>query len=510
MPVRLVVVLSLMLLISCKSTHKKIQDAPNIIIIYTDQQRYNTIRALGNRHINTPNLDKLVKNGVAFSESFVTAPVCAPSRSTLLSGMYTTSHETYSNHHSGGRPVTNLLLELKQQGYITALLGKNHTFIDERDLDVNLPTPKFMDRPDDGRNAMRPMNWDPKADPMRVLTDSTMALLKKNKGHKPTFVWLSYLYPHTPYGTSEPYFSMYDEVDIPEPVVEPQGLKAANKPFRQLFHQENNDLIKPYGLETIMRMKRNYYGMVTMIDGEVGRLINFLEQQNIKENTLIVFTSDHGDYMGDHGMMTKSPAMYDCLTRVPLIFSWKGVIRENVISDELISNVDIMPTLLSFIDAPIPNNVQGIDFSEYLKHGKQAGETYRDYVFSEYGLPGKPMNRQLLSELMPDYQEKAVIFTNPQLPWEANPFSLAGRFRMIRNHDWKYVENQRGISELYDLKQDPNELVNLIGNTEYQPIQDSLQNALDAWKLTLPGIEKDTLKMSAENIIEYLENRKVQ
>ena len=505
---RLATVLILVLLFSCEKNNEEVQKDPNIIIIYTDQQRYNTIRALGYSHMHTPNLDKLVKNGVAFSESFVTAPVCSPSRWSLFSGMYTTSHATYSNHHHGKRPSTNLLLELKKKGYTTALFGKNHSFLNERDLDINHATPKFEDHPHDGRNAMRPLNWDPQKDPMRVLTDSTMALLRENKGVKPTFIWLSYLYPHTPYGISEPYYSMYDEVDIPKPITEPKGLKAANKPFRQIYHQENNDLLKTYDLEVVMRMRRNYYGMISMIDDEVGRLIDFLEKQGIKENTLIVFTSDHGDYMGDHGLMTKSPAMYDCLTRVPLIFSWKGVFKENLISDELISNIDIMPTILSLIDAPIPENVQGLDFSQYLKKGKKEGQSYREYVFSEYGIPGQAVNRQSLEELMPDYKEKAVYYNNPIVPWEANPFSLAGRFRMIRSHNWKYVENKGDISELYDLKNDPNELTNLWGNTDYIEIQDSLQKALNKWKSSLPGIEKDTMDMSEDNISRYLEKRK--
>lgn len=505
---RIVSILMIALFFSCQSEQQgEIQQDPNIIIIYTDQQRYNTIRALGNSHIKTPNLDRLVKNGVAFTHSFVNVPVCAPSRWSLMTGMHTTSHSTYSNHHKAERPATSLPIEFKKKGYTTALFGKNHIFLDEQDLDVNMPTPKFTDLPDDGRNATRPMNWETKEDPMYVLTDSTMAFLEKNKGVKPAFVWLSYLYPHTPFGTSEPYFSMYDEVDIPKPIVEPNGLIAANKPFRQVYHQENNDIVKAYDSDMVMRMRRNYYGMITMIDNEVGRLMDFLEKENMRENTLVIFTSDHGDYMGDHGLMTKSPAMYDCLTRVPLIFSWKGVFQENIISDELISNIDIMPTILSVIDAPIPEQVQGVDFSQYLKKGKEEGQSYREYVFAEYGIPGNSVNRQTVEELMPDYKEKVVYYNKPHVPWEANPFSLAGRFRMIRNHDWKYVENKGDISELYDLKNDPNELINVWGNTDYLEIQTKLQHDLDTWKATLPGIEKDTLNMSEVNIAEYLMKR---
>src|SRR5690606_1304111 len=120
----------------------------------------------------------------------------------------------------------------------------------------------------------------------------------------------------------------------------------AGKPFRQQFHQENYKRVLDYDKEKIMRMKRNYYGMISLIDAEIGRIIEFLEKNNMRENTLIIFTSDHGDYMGDHGMLTKSPAMYDCLVRVPLIFSWPGNIKQGQITNELVSSVDLMPTLL--------------------------------------------------------------------------------------------------------------------------------------------------------------------
>jgi len=481
-------------------------EKPNVIIIYTDQQRYNTIAALGNGFIQTPNIDKLVKNGVAFTNSFVTAPVCTPSRWSLFSGMYTTSHQTYSNHHISKRPPSNLAQELKEGGYKTALVGKNHSFLNKKDMDIIIGTSKFPGKPEDDRSAKKAMEWSVEEDPMHILTDTAMSILA-SENQKPVFMWLSYLYPHTPYALPEPYFSMYDNVNIPKPVVEPNGLEAANKPFRHVFHKENNDRLIPYDDKDVMRMKRNYYGMITMVDEEIGRLFGFLESNNMLDNTLIVFTSDHGDYMGDHGMVTKSPSMYDCLTRVPLIWLWKGHIKNNVVTDELISNVDVMPTILSLLGQNIPGQVQGKDYAGFLT-GKAKNFVPRDYVFAEYGIPGQPMNRGKLEEAIPEYKEAPIYYNNPGVPWEANPVSLAGRFRMIRSKEWKFVQEIGGTSELYNMTEDPYELHNLIGDPKYARIQSKLESDLNNWKSTLPGIERDAEDMSMPDILNYKQGKR--
>jgi arylsulfatase A-like enzyme len=480
---------------------------PNILIIYTDQQRYNTIRALGNEYIQTPNLDRLVKEGVAFTNSFVSSPVSTPSRWSLHTGMYTTSHQTYSNHHVAKRPMTSLPLELKKKGYQTAVIGKNHCFLNKTDLDVIIESPGFKGQPEDGRSALKAMPWSVQNDPMHALTDSTLKILGQNKKKKPFFIWLSYLYPHTPYRVPEPYFSMYNSVEIPEPVCEQADLEYAKKPFRQVFHQENNDRLLPYDSDRIKRMKQNYYGMISFIDSEIGRILDYLDKNKLRDNTLIIFTADHGDYMGDHHMFTKSPAMYDCLVRVPLIFSWTGKIPSNIVTEELISNVDIMPTILTMLESDIPDQVQGISYAEFLT-GDNFSKQLRSYVFSEYGIPGKPIDRIVLKKFIPDYKKNPVSFSDPRIPWEANPVVLSGRFRMIRSKEWKFIEEENGISELYDLKNDPGELVNLWNNPDYTLIQDKLYSALKEWKSGLPGIEKDSIDMGIQNLKEYTEFRK--
>jgi len=500
---------------------------PNIIILYTDQQRYDMIAALGNNLIKTPNLDRLCREGVACTEAFATAPVCAPSRTSLFSGQYTTSHRTYSNHHSGPRPNTNLALLLKQRGYKTGLFGKNHTFLAKgKDIDVmsgevapgldagnpeawfkaagitiNPPEKKPEVRQKGGADQpkiskrLTKSNKPANENPMHQVTDKALSFIGScQESQQPFFAWVSWLYPHTPYEASEPFYSIYASCNLPPVSLEPEGLEKANKPFRQIFHQENNNRLLPFDANLTDRMRKTYMGAISEIDYEIGRILDYLDSRNMNENTILVFTADHGDYQGDHGLYTKSPALYDCLIRVPLVFRWTKHWKDNVKSSELISQVDLMPTLLRAAGVKVPDQCQGIELNSFLADGA-APKPIRQAVFAEYGVPGaQPFNRERLEKAYPDYQTKPIDVNGNRVPWEGNPVSLAGRFRMIRTHQWKLIHEPGGTSELYNLASDPNELKNLFGVPEYKGIQTELLEQLITWQKSLPGIEADQAK----------------
>lgn len=464
---------------------------PNIILIYTDQQRADTIGALGNDIIETPTIDGLVRDGTAFTNAFVTAPVCAPSRWSLQSGLYTSQHRTYSNHHLGPRPETNLALLLKEAGYRTLLAGKNHTFLDERDLDVIIPTPRYDNTAEDWRTAEAPAPWTPAEDPMTRLTDLALDAIGGPDG-QPFFLWLSYYYPHDPFQVPEPYFSMYDDAVLPEPVGSGLDLEAARKPFRQIFHKTNNDLLLPYSEEKRDRMRRSYYGMISLIDDQIGRFLTELDERGVLDNAIVMFTSDHGDYMGDYGLYTKSPAMQDSLIRVPLIVKGAGF-APGAVSDAPVSNIDILPTLLQ---------AASVDPARAFPGTSLLSSERPDFVVAEYGLPGEPITSfGEVRQHYPDFPSAPLTYT-PDYPWEANPVSLAGRFRMIRTRDWKLVANPGGQSELYDMRNDPGELVNLYGEEETAEIQAELEHLLTEWKNDHVPPEVDT-GLSLRNIERY-------
>jgi arylsulfatase len=470
---------------------------PNILLIYTDQQRFDTIGAMGNSIIQTPNIDRLVNEGVAFSHATTPSPVCLANRWSLHSGQWTTTHECYSNHHRGIRPKTDIPAMLSEAGYVTGLSGKNHSFLTADDMDMWDENPSLPDHPEwdawlnwqESRNQTYPrLAQEPMPTSITAEHAKTATALHFMDEHKdsdqPFFLWLSYLYPHTPFEAPEPYFSMYD--NLPSPNIEADGL--VNKPFRQQFHQRNNDAIMPFSDEQIRLMRQIYYGMVTMIDGGIGKILDYLDDNNLSDKTLIVFTSDHGDYQGDHGLIAKSPSLYDVLVRVPMICRWTGHIDRGRVDERFASHVDLMPTFADVAGINCPQQAQGVNLMPFLRDGG-TGEAIRPFAVCEYGIPDQPYTEQrLIVEGLQD-----TLYTNPwndKLSWEGNPIALAGRIRMIRTHDWKYIDEPDGICELYDLNADPHELTNLWNHPDYQEIQTELQMQLKAWKMSISQKEE--------------------
>jgi arylsulfatase A-like enzyme len=456
---------------------------PNLLLVYTDQQRHDTIGALGARWMRTPNLDRLVAEGTAFTRATAPCPVCMPARWSLHTGQWTTTHGCYSNHHPGERPAYSLPELLREAGYRTGLAGKNHCFLKEADLDFWQPAPQASEEVWRWEQEVRRVRYPRLAEeavpggveggPERAKTNAAIRFIEE-AGKQPWFLWLSYLYPHTPYEAPEPYFSFYAGAELPQPVVEEEGL--AGKPFRQRFHRRNNEAILPFTGEQTRLMRRVYCGMISCIDAEIGLLLGFLKERGLADDTMILFTSDHGDYMGDHGLFTKSPALYDCLVRVPLIVRWPGIVEAGRTDTRWASGVDLLPTLCAAAGAEVPAEVQGVDLL--------GGEPLRDAAFSEYGVPGEPYDEARLAA--EDIRPGA--FANPweeKLPWEGNPVSLAGRIRMIRTERWKLVEDG-DAGELYDLEADPHELANLWERPEHADRRAELRERLAAWKAALP------------------------
>ncbi|MCY3781674.1 MAG: sulfatase-like hydrolase/transferase [Chloroflexi bacterium] len=449
---------------------------PNILLIYTDQQRFDTIRALGNRHIRTPNLDRLVGEGVAFTHATTPAPVCLANRWSLHSGQWTSTHHCYSNHHPGLRPPTDIPNMLRSAGYVTGLSGKNHSFLTPADMDEWDESPALPDHPEWERYkawvryreqhyprlAEEPVWTSITAE--HAKTESALRFMERHCGSsRPFFLWLSYLYPHTPYEAPEPYFSMYR--NLPPPNVEAGGLAAAGKPFRQRFHQSNNDAIIPFSEAQIELMRRVYYGMVTLIDGELGKILDFLDERKLASETLLVFTSDHGDYQGDHGLIAKSPSLYDALVRAPFIVRWPGQIDADRRDSRFASHIDLLPTFAAAAGLPCPPHAQGVNLLPFLRDGGN-GVAISPYAISEYGVPGVPYNEERLR----DEGLEDTVLTNPandRLSWEGSPVALAGRIRMLRDHEWKLIAEEGGAGELYDLQNAPHELLNLWDNPQY-------------------------------------------
>lgn len=503
--------ISLLTLFSCGAVSGQAQSQesplrPNIVLIVTDQQRGDTIARLGNRFIRTPNFDRLAAEGTALTNAFANTPVCAPSRTSLYTGMHTSQHRTYSNHHAGPRTPTNLPAELKRLGYRTVMVGKNHTFLDGKDIDKFVATPRYDNVAEDLRTATRAAPWSPSEDPTYKVTNAAIDEIsaRGTKGGKPLFLILSYIFPHDPFQAPEPYFSMYGPRQVPLPLAPEADLRALDKPYRLIFHKENVDRFGKQSATNVNRMIRTYYGMISFVDHQVGRLLEHLDRQGLAKDTLVVFTSDHGDYMGELGLVTKSPSMRDSITNVPLIFRWPNHVKANAKSSAMASTVDIMPTILSLIDAPIPWQVGGVDLSEVLKGRRQSAQAF---IVSEYGLPGDPVRSDAeVERWVPDFRERPITFSHG-LPWEGNPFALAGMFRMIRTPDWKLVYEPGGKSELYDIRRDKGELVNLFGRPSFAGVQRTLMRQLLRWERRFVASSEDKT-MAERNLAAFAKCRR--
>jgi arylsulfatase A-like enzyme len=440
---------------------------PNIVVIMTDQQRWDTLGAYGNDRIRTPHLDRLAGEGALFEHAFVPIPLCTPSRASLFTGQYPARHGLFVNMGRGSSTSTaNLAGALHDAGYRTMLVGKDHLFEEEgraRWFD-HVVAYDHAGRVSDGdadERAVRASRQgrfderyiereicDAEHAPTRRITGAAIDAVRDAPAHgQPFFLWLSYPDPHPPYVVAEPYASMYRGQDLGQPATRPGELD--DKPLRQRMSQR---LMRAadYTLEEMRRLREIYYGMVSFIDDEVGRFARMLDEEGIAGDTIVVFMSDHGDYLGDHGMVRKSPAMYDSLVRIPLLISWPGRISPMRVTDTLVESTDLAPTLLELADVGSLPGADGRSLVPLLR-----GETlaHKTHVFGLYGSAGAAYTAAEV-----EAEDLDALMTRPH-PW-MHQVTMRGRMAMVRTMDWKLVHYRNGEGELYDLREDPDELVN--------------------------------------------------
>jgi arylsulfatase A-like enzyme len=440
---------------------------PNIVVIMTDQQRWDTLGAYGNDRIRTPHLDRLAGEGALFEHAFVPIPLCTPSRASLFTGQYPTRHGLFMNTGLGSSTSTaNLAEALHDAGYRTMLVGKDHLFgeegrarwfdyvvaydhagrVSEGDADERAVRASRQGRFDE-RYIEREIR-DAEHAPTRRITDAAIDAVRDAPAHgQPFFLWLSYPDPHPPYVVAEPYASMYRGQDLGEPATRPGELD--DKPLRQRVSRR---LMRAadYTSEEMRRLREIYYGMVSFIDDEIGRFARMLDEEGIAGDTIIVFMSDHGDYLGDHGMVRKSPAMYDSLVRIPLLIRWPGRISPMRVTDTLVESIDLAPTLLELADA---GSLPGADGSSLVPLLRGETLAHKTHVFGLYGSAGAAYTAAEV-----EAEDLDALMARPH-PW-MHQVTMRGRMAMVRTMDWKLVHYRNGEGELYDLRGDPDELVN--------------------------------------------------
>jgi len=473
-------------------------DRPNIICFVTDQHRADHLGAYGNRQVRTPNIDRLAAEGVKFTESYVANPVCMPNRASMFTGRYPKAHRLRENGNTLSPSEIVLPEVLRQGGYQTASVGKIHLApfqikrehaSDEHELRESveywnnhdsLPMPYYgleevcfvgghgpyafghykqwleREHPGEYEKARREFaaepptgareSWKSAIDPElhynTFIADHSIDFLRSRDASKPFFLWCSFPDPHHPYSPPKPYCDMYDPAEIDFSPRRREGELGDLPDYVQTCHDGG---LMTGGLAGDLRsltddhyreIHAHTYGMISMVDDQIGRVVAEVERLGLMEDTIIVFFSDHGDLMGDHWLINKGPFLFQGLVRVPTIWRVPGAKRKGE-SPALVSTVDLMPTVLDFVGLPIPDGVQGFSCKDILTGD---ADSVRDWAYIEY-----------------------------------DESYLGDRLRQIRSHDWAitaYAKLDDGL--LFDLRNDPDELHNLWHSPAHQPIKNEL------------------------------------
>jgi arylsulfatase A-like enzyme len=465
---------------------------PNLLIIMADQQRADLCAREGFPLDTTPFLDSLARSGTWFDRAYTSAPICAPARVSLLTGRYPSAHRVRENRACRHATCEQDLIDVAHdQGYATAMVGKNHSHLNPDRVDHWFPlghsggfgedrTPeeKAFDQWLAELNhavAPEPTPFPPELQgPHRAVTDAIEWV--RSLDGRPFCLWLTFAEPHNPYQVPEPYFSLFPPESLP-PVRAGAGA-LGGKGFKWQWTQRLAEYVYPDYEKLLPRMRSNYCGMLRLIDDGVKRFVQFLDAAHLRENTIIVFVSDHGDFVGEYGLMRKGPEIPDVLCRIPLLFAGPGIAGERAAHPAHVSIVDIMPTLCEAIGVPLPPGVQGRSLWPLVTGGGYPAEEFES-VYAEQGFGGL----HYTDNDDPDFEHclnqgpKGATFD------ELNTYSQSGTMRMVRKGDWRLVMDMQGRGQLYDLSSDPAELNNLYDDPEHGAVQRELLADLLTWTI---------------------------
>jgi arylsulfatase A-like enzyme len=457
---------------------------PNIIFIITDQQRFDTIAALGFPHMDTPNLDRLVNEGTTFTNCHISAPSCAPSRASLFTGYYPHTTGILKNADRWEHSWIELLAE---SGYRCVNVGKMHTYpyhtplgFHERyvveNKDRYLEERYYFDEWDkalrargvvkqqreqyralpDYNESLGAFDWNLPVELQSDMFVGDMAAwwIDTYPQTEPLFLEIGFPGPHPPYDPSPEYAEPYMKKDLPLLDVTQEELDNQPEPFKKMrVHNTEVDhdsvvhMLNPTE-EQRHRQRAYYLANVTMIDEKIGKILTSLENKGYLENSIIIFTSDHGDCLTDHGHSQKW-TMYDTITRMPMIVWAPGRIAAGKQIDGLCQQMDIGPTILEWAGVEIPETMEAKSLLPALE-----GDDWqpRNFVYAEHSKDG------ILQET--DFMT------------------------MVRSKDWKLVHfMDEPWGQLFDLENDPDEVNNLWDDAASQEKKQELLAELREWRM---------------------------
>ncbi|MEU6476590.1 sulfatase-like hydrolase/transferase [Streptomyces sp. NPDC047017] len=461
---------------------------PNFLFFIPDQLRADALGAFGNPHVRTPHLDALAARGTRFDNAFVQHPVCSPSRASFLTGWYphTGGHRTLTHLLKPWEP--NVLRGLKESGYHVVWPGmRGDTFapgatelsVDEYGFGVRpttYPLPVTRETWPGGEEWARLYYRGRREDDAeRVDADEATVRtaerwLTAPPADRPWALFVPLIAPHCPFEVEEPWFSMYDRDTMPDPVPAAAPTAAATTAREPAFMQAIRERFRI--TETSPGMWREviatYYGMISRMDGQLGRLVRALRDSGAEEDTVTFFFADHGEYLGDYGLIEKWPsALHPCITRDPLVVSGGGL-PAGQHTDAMVELIDIVPTILELAGTEPGYRQFGRSLLPLLRDPAGA---HRAYAFTEGGF-SREEEPQLEAAGFPYDLKAALQHESPE---------LVGRAIAVRDTEWTYVWRLYEPPELYHRTTDPHEVTNLAGRPGHAEVETRMQQAVLHW-----------------------------
>jgi len=467
---------------------------PNILLLFSDQHHAGVMGCAGHPVVKTPHLDRLAREGFQFRRAYCPDGICVPSRTSMFTGLHPrTTGVIYNSdkppHPEKLHPLHSLL---RANGYLTGCFGKRHfpRGLHERDWDASCTTinPK-LDPSDENywdwvkqRGQFDSHNRDFKESHQASLmahisrtapenrttayaADKSIDFLRKAKGEgKPFFCWSSFIFPHQPYTPLQEWARLYDpgRIKLPGNVDEPvENLPKRMREWRTRTKPPWNCGTAAENIAIYRRYVAYYYALVSEVDHHIGRVLSALKELGLADNTIVIYSSDHGDFVAGHGMVEKCAVghnVYEDTLRVPLIFHWPGKFENGRTYDGLAELIDLYPTLLE---------ITGIDHPD-----------------SGYELPGRSLTPLLTGGSIPakpyvvsqNWSQVTVIGEQFKLgKWITPPAKYA---------TWDWGKSHPGM--LFDRRDDPLEVTNLIDNPHYRSVREELEQFLVEWEARTP------------------------
>lgn len=479
------------------SLFARVSSVPNIVLILTDDHAYQAISAYGSKIIETPNIDRLGSNGMRFDRCLVTNSICGPARAVILTGKYSHLNGFYNN--TNGRfdgSQTTFPKLLQQAGYQTAMIGKWHLVSDPTGFDhwEILPGQGQYYNPPMFRMGKRVKHQGYTTD---LITDLSLDWLKNRDPNKPFLLMCQHKAPHREWSPNLKHLGHDKDRQYPEPATlfddyagRGKAAKSQAMTFEKDFFPLDVKLRTPpdltpdqkkvwdeyYGPRNkafldaklagkeltrwrFNRYMHDYLGCIKSVDENVGRVLNYLKEAGLEDNTIVVYSSDQGFYLGEHGWYDKR-WIYEESLRTPLLVRWPGVTKAGAVNKDLVSNVDFAQTLLDAAGVKAPADMQGRSLRPVCA-GETPADWRKSFYYHYYEFPGPH-----------DVRKHYGVVTD--------------RYKLVH-----FYEPEMNYWELFDLKTDPQEMTSLHGKAEYATVQAELEKELSRLRKELKVTDVD-------------------